>query len=108
MNLYLIGPRGSGKSTVAPRVAQLLNRPLFSSDAWTECQSGKSISEIFAQDGESRFREWETEAIRVAAQGAPSVVDLGGGAVLRAENRVVLTQGAVVWCSLPPRFCGNG
>lgn len=97
MNLYLIGPRGSGKSTVAPLVARLLGLPLFSSDSWTESQSGQSISEIFAQQGESRFRDWETDAIRVAAQGPSVVVDLGGGAVLRAENRQILAQGAVVW-----------
>ena len=63
MNLYLIGYRGSGKSTVAPLVAELLNTKSVDTDQIIEEVSGQSIVEIFIDVGESGFRELETKTI---------------------------------------------
>jgi shikimate kinase len=71
---------------------------LFSTDDWVELHSGQTIAEIFVQHGESRFRTLETEAVRLAALGAASVVDLGGGAILSTTNRERIREsGAIVW-----------
>ncbi len=102
MNLYLIGPRGSGKSTVAAIVAERLGRPLIATDDWIQTETGKTIAEIFAGDGEGRFRELETAALDKAAQCRSAVVDLGGGAILPEANRQRIRQtGKTVWLFAP-------
>jgi shikimate kinase len=74
MNLYLIGYRGSGKSTV-------------DSDDEIEVLTGKTISQIFESESESGFREWETTVIEGLAMLDKTVIALGGGAVLADNNR---------------------
>lgn len=104
MNVYLIGPRGSGKSTVARLVARHFQLPLFSTDEWIRGESSRTIVEIFAQSGEEAFRDWESRALSVAATFPAAVVDLGGGAILRAENRELIRRsGSVVWLLADPQ-----
>ncbi len=67
-------------------------------DAWIEAEAGATIKEIFAAKGEKAFRDWETKAIEKVVSGKSKVVSLGGGAVLRAENRALLRgRGITVW-----------
>ncbi len=78
--IFLIGMMGAGKSTVGPRLAERLERKFLDTDREIERRAGRTISEIFASEGEARFRELEREAIDSASQGA-LVVALGGGAI---------------------------
>jgi shikimate kinase len=76
--LALAGMMGSGKSTVAEVLGRLLGRPVVSLDAEIVRRAGRTIPEIFAEDGEPAFRALERQA--VAALPAGVVADLGGGA----------------------------
>jgi len=86
-HLWLLGLSGSGKSTVGPRLAQALGLPWVDTDAEITRDSGKSISEIFTQEGEEAFREKESAVLAKVAAGPASVISCGGGIVLRQANR---------------------
>jgi len=93
MNLYLIGPRGCGKSTVGRLLAAALDRPWVDLDQRIQQDAGKTVTEIFAKLGQGHFRELESNTLaKLVAEtsGTPHVVSLGGGSVLRPENRRVL------------------
>jgi shikimate kinase len=96
-NIYLIGHRGVGKSTVAPLAASLMNRRFLDLDVEIERNSGASIQSIFAQQGESAFREFEAVALADAASERGLIVATGGGAVLREDNRKRLRDGFCIW-----------
>lgn len=98
-HLFLVGYRGSGKSSVARRLGELLRVAAIDSDEVVERDAGKTIRAIFADDGEPRFRDFESQAIqRLAERQDASIVSLGGGAILREQNRRVLaSRGVVVW-----------
>ncbi len=99
MHIYLMGYRGSGKSTVGRLLAQRLGWPVIDTDDLIEAAAGSTIREIFEAEGEAGFRDREERAIaEVAALISPHVVALGGGAVLRAANqRVLQASGQIVW-----------
>lgn len=98
MNLILIGYRGTGKSTVARRLALRLGWDWVDSDVEIELQAGKSIAAIFAEDGEAAFRDLETAVIGELGRRNRHVLGTGGGAVLREENREILREsGKIVW-----------
>jgi shikimate kinase len=104
MNLVLIGLRGTGKSTVAQLLAERLAWPWFDADAEIEKLAGKSIAAIFADDGETAFRDLESRVVAELAKRDPAVLALGGGAVVRAENRrAIATSGRVVWLTASPQ-----
>jgi shikimate kinase len=92
---------GSGKTTVGKRIAQELGYSFVDSDDVVASAAGKSVREIFAQDGEAAFRKHESDAIRrVLTNGTASVVlATGGGAVISSENRALISEEAshVVW-----------
>ena len=94
-SIALVGMPGSGKSTVARCVAQKLGRAVIDVDRLIESRHGP-IPEIFAKEGEARFRALETEAIKEAALNRGAVIATGGGAVLSAENRALLRANAFV------------
>ena len=101
--LHLTGFMGSGKSTVGRLLARRLVWNFLDLDAVIERHAGKSIPEIFAEDGETAFREAERHVLRQVVQKPCTVVALGGGTLLDASNRFVCTEVAiVVWldCSL--------
>src|SRR3990172_4504754 len=102
MQLILIGYRGTGKTTVARRVAELLALACFDADAEVERRAGKSIAQIFADDGEQAFRDLEVQTIAGLIQQRDAVLSLGGGAVLRAETRRAIASGTVVWLTARP------
>ena len=98
MNLYLIGYRGSGKSTVAPLLACRLGRNSIDTDLLIEEKSGKSISQIFADQGEAEFRRLESNAIAAYEGSANLIMSLGGGAPLAEINRNwIALNGKTVW-----------
>ncbi|GAB3115641.1 shikimate kinase [Janibacter alkaliphilus] len=82
--LVVIGPPGVGKSTVAREVARRLDLALHDSDTIVEERAGRSIGDIFLEDGEAAFRELEQDAVRAALTTTGSVVALGGGAPMTA------------------------
>jgi len=93
---------GSGKSTVGPELAARLGVPYVELDAEIELAAGRTVREIFDQEGEARFRELEAAALGEAAARDPSVVSCGGGVVLEPANRVTLrATGEVVFLSVP-------
>ncbi len=102
MIVFLVGMPGSGKSTVGPELAARLGVPFVELDTEIERTAGQSVREIFAADGEARFRELEAAALVQAAGRDPSVVSCGGGVVLEPANRVTLrAAGEVVFLSVP-------
>ena len=94
--LVLVGPPGAGKTTVGRLVADRLGVDFRDTDADIETVAGKSVAEIFYDDGEQRFRALECEAVRVALESHEGVLSLGGGAVLDAATRQLLQQHEVV------------
>ena len=102
--VLLIGMMGVGKSTVGHLVAQRLGWPYLDSDEWVQRHTGKTVPEIFQQDGEAAFRAQETAALQEAATSdGPLVVGVAGGAVLSPENRVLIRRGGLtVWLRADP------
>ena len=98
MNLYLIGYRGCGKSTVAPLVAEAVGWTFIDTDQEITTLTGQSIKETFERDGQTVFREWESTVIQAVAMRSNTVISLGGGAILAESNRQTLQDtGWVVW-----------
>lgn len=98
--IVLVGMPGSGKSTVGEALARRLGSAFIDLDLLVEAQSGRSIAEVFAMDGEPTFRRLETEALADVLRGdvRSVVVAPGGGAVLDPENRRLMRRHAtVVW-----------
>lgn len=103
MNVFLIGYRGSGKTTVAQHLAARLGWPWVDADEALETRAGKSIKQVFAEGGEQAFRDLESAIVAELAGRDQQVVSLGGGAVLRPENRTALEgQGFIVWLQALP------
>jgi shikimate kinase len=102
-SVALIGARGSGKTTVGAILARLLGIRQVDTDELIEASIGKSITQIFASEGEAGFRQREREVIRAAVAQAPAVFSLGGGAVLLKENiDALLPIASIVWLTAPP------
>ena len=97
MNLVLIGMPGSGKSTVGKILSKMLCMPLVDTDALVEQAAGKTIPELFAQEGEAAFRDRETAAARQAAALDNTVIATGGGIVLRPENMEALSATGLIF-----------
>ncbi len=99
-NIVLIGPPGAGKTSCGKILAELLNRAFYDTDALIEAQAGKSVREIFSQDGEEHFRQLETNLldalINEPAKILPSVktfvLSTGGGTPIRADNFAKLNK----------------
>jgi shikimate kinase len=96
----LIGLPGSGKSTIGRRLAKALGVSLLDTDAAIEETTGRSIADIFANDGEREFRRIEEDVIRSALQSHDGVLSLGGGAVTTPEVRDALTGHTVVYLEI--------
>jgi shikimate kinase len=103
MNLLLIGYRGTGKSAVARLVAERLGWQWLDADVELERRAGKSIAAIFADDGEPAFRDLESQLLGELLRLDRHVLALGGGVVLRPENRAQIKQATnVVWLTANP------
>ena len=95
--VVLVGPPGSGKSTVGAALAELLAVPLHDTDAAIEAAQGRSVSDIFVEDGEPAFRALEVAEVARALAEEDGVLALGGGAPLDARTERALEGSAVVF-----------
>jgi shikimate kinase len=95
--IFLIGYRGTGKTTVARLVAQRLGRESIDADKEIERRAGKTIAAMFADDGEPAFRDLEAAVVADLAR-TSLVVSTGGGAILREANRDAMqSAGPIAW-----------
>jgi len=106
--LLFIGYRATGKTTLARMLGELLRMDAVDTDPLIEQKAGRSIAEIFAEQGEPAFRDYESQVIAELLRGEPCVIATGGGLPVRPANRtllksVVLKQaGRVVWLKASP------
>ncbi|MFH8619762.1 shikimate kinase [Streptomyces sp. NPDC017979] len=98
--VVLVGPMGSGKSTVGELLADRLGVPFRDTDADIVAAEGREISDIFVQEGEDHFRALERAAVATAVAEHRGVLALGGGAVLDDGTRALLGGLPVVYLSL--------
>ncbi|MDE5608228.1 MAG: AAA family ATPase [Muribaculaceae bacterium] len=101
--IFLIGFMGCGKTTLGRAVAQLASIPFIDLDDYIEQKEGKSISRIFAESGETRFRELERHYLSSLAAGTrDAVIACGGGTPCReGAVELMLETGTVVWLQAP-------
>ena len=103
MIISLVGYRGTGKTTVGLLLADRLGWSCVDTDQQVQETVGKSIRQIFAEDGESTFRDWESRVIADLTRRHKLVLALGGGSILREENRrAIQVAGTVVLLSAAP------
>ena len=96
--VVLVGLMGVGKTTVGRRLAKALHLPFKDADSEVELAAGRSISDIFAERGETEFRAGERRVIARLLEGPPLVLATGGGAFLDPRTRAVIRERAVsVW-----------
>jgi shikimate kinase len=97
-SLVLIGLMGAGKSAIGRRLAITLGLPFADADHEIEIAAGKTINEIFAENGEAYFRDGERRVIRRLLDGKPKVLATGGGAFIQPETRAAIqAAGISIW-----------
>ena len=103
-HIFFTGFMASGKSRTGRALAERLNRPYVDTDAVIVERAGKTISEIFEQDGEAKFREMERDVVaEFAKKETPHIISLGGGLPVREKNRELLKKaGKVVYLRTSP------
>lgn len=96
--IFICGFMGSGKTTVGAFVAQRMNFPFFDTDHIIEKKTGRTVSDLFADFGETYFRDAETVCLKETIQNYhQGIFALGGGALLRRENQVLVkNSGALI------------
>jgi shikimate kinase len=101
LNIYLIGMMGAGKTTVGKLLAEKLQYRFIDTDNIIEAVSQKSINQIFAEEGESVFRQLETDVLVQVSAYLRTVIATGGGIVLRSNNWSYLQEGMVIYLDVP-------
>lgn len=97
-NIYLIGYRGSGKTSVGKMLAHLLNRPFLDMDAEAVQMAGMTIGDMVARQGWEAFRQLESGIVKQMALRNGHVIATGGGVVLNADNvQRMKSSGQVIW-----------
>ena len=97
-NIVLIGMPGCGKSTVGKLLAESLNKQFIDADDEIVAAAGKPIPRIFAEDGESVFRNWESQILEKLGKQSGLIIATGGGCVTQNRNYPLLHQnGTVFW-----------
>ena len=97
-NLVITGFSGTGKSLVAKEIARRLNWDFLDTDDEIVKQAGKSIAQIFRQEGEGKFRELERDTIRKACQQRQTIIAIGGGAIVDPQNYELLARTGTIVC----------
>src|SRR5664279_2541760 len=97
-NLALIGFMGSGKSSVGRLVADILHFTFLDTDHVIEARAGKTVSDIFTQDGEPAFRQWERRIVEELTRRDKTVIATGGGLPMDETNLTSLRTHALVIC----------
>ena len=104
-NIFLTGYRATGKTSVAQLVADQLGLEAIDADVFLESEARMTIAEIFEAEGEQGFRERESSVVHQLAQRDELVVALGGGAIVREENRrAIQGRGVTVWLTASPKI----
>jgi len=104
LTIFLIGYRGSGKTTVVELLAKRLGWKWVDADPLLEARAGRSIREIFAAEGEAAFRDQEALLLEELCGYGQHVIATGGGVILRPGNREKLkATGFVVWLTADPK-----
>ena len=101
LNIYLVGMMGSGKTTVGELLAKEMGYKFFDTDSLITQIAGKSIPDIFAEDGEPAFRVLESQVLGEISSYTRLVVATGGGIVIDPQNWSYLHQGLVIWLDVP-------
>ncbi len=101
VNLYLIGMMGVGKTTVGGLLAKQLGYGFVDTDRIIAQAAGKSINQIFAEGGETAFRQLESDVLSQVCAFTKLTIATGGGIVLRQENWGYLHHGLIVWLDAP-------
>lgn len=97
-NIILIGMPGCGKSTIGALLSEKLGRSLVDIDEQVIQLAGKTIPQIFSEDGEAVFRDWETKALAELGKQSGQIIATGGGCVTQARNHSLLHQnGTIFW-----------
>ncbi len=102
-NIYLIGPRASGKSTLGKILAERLSRPFVDLDDVFREARGESIATLVEREGWERFREIESEILEQTAAVPGQVVATGGGVILSEDNRKTLAKGLTFYLQADPK-----
>jgi len=97
--IVLIGPPGSGKTSVGKALGKLLDLPVRDTDAIVESIESKSISDIFLEDGEIKFREVEQNVVLGELERTEGILSLGGGSVLdpKVQEKLVNSSALVAF-----------
>ena len=101
ISLYLIGMMGSGKTTIGKLLADRFEYQFFDTDQLIEQITQQSVSEIFAESGESVFRQLETQVMSELSSYVRKMVSTGGGIVITPENWGHLRSGVIIWLDVP-------
>lgn len=102
-HIFLIGFMGVGKTSTSRQLSKKLGIHEKDTDAMIVAQEGKSIADIFAQEGEAYFRRKETELLELLAKEEPCIVSCGGGMAMREENvKKMREAGTVVFLTATP------
>jgi shikimate kinase len=101
LNLYLVGMMGAGKTTVGRLLAASLGYGFLDSDEVITKAAGKTVNQIFTEDGEETFRQLESDVLGQICAFTRLTVATGGGIILKRENWSYLRQGLVVWLDVP-------
>ena len=96
--IFLTGFMGVGKTRVGRILARQLGRCFLDTDRMIEQHAGKSIAEIFADEGEAHFRQLERNCVLETCRRPDAVVALGGGAITRADNVAAVRRAGVLVC----------
>ena len=98
--IYLVGPMGSGKSTMGRLLAKKLGLPYFDLDKLIEDQEKMSISDIFQKYNEKYFRDLESTTLKQYSEESNFVISTGGGCVLRDQNLNILRKDLVIYLKI--------
>lgn len=102
-NYFLIGFMGAGKSTIAAELVKRTGKKLVEMDSQIVEEQGMTINEIFAQYGEQKFRDIESDLVKRIANEGNTIVSCGGGVVVREENtKVMKSSGKIIFLTATP------